>query len=102
MTAEHCLSYKLCYQTRRWQFLALAVNFSFYPSVFSALKKDCSNSDGFPRPMRISHAQKRLALSNMKLEIKEDSIYAATAEDPGFLPLILYIAIAGLHLLKKD
>ncbi|KAE8596536.1 hypothetical protein XENTR_v10016140 [Xenopus tropicalis] len=47
-------------------------------------------------------SQKLFALFNIELEIKEDFIYAATAEDPGFLPLILFIVITGLQLLKRD
>ncbi|OCT75781.1 hypothetical protein XELAEV_18030968mg [Xenopus laevis] len=84
----------------------LATCCELFTRIFCIDKGLCSKTEAtlmdFHDQGRFHVSQKLFALSNMKLEIKEDSIYAATAEDPGFLPLILYIAVIGLQLLKKD
>ncbi|XP_077124900.1 gasdermin-E isoform X1 [Ranitomeya variabilis] len=45
--------------------------------------------------------QRLFSLSNMRLKMDEKAIHAITFKDPGFLPLILYIAMSGFHTLIK-
>ncbi|XP_053323568.1 gasdermin-E [Spea bombifrons] len=45
--------------------------------------------------------QRLFTLSNIKLEMNEHNIIATTTNNPGFLPLILYISISGLSALQK-
>ncbi|KAM9308176.1 gasdermin-E [Gastrophryne carolinensis] len=47
-------------------------------------------------------AQSLFSLSNIKLEMNKTSISVTTSPDPGFLPLVLYIAISGFDALKKN
>ncbi|XP_044148625.1 gasdermin-E [Bufo gargarizans] len=46
--------------------------------------------------------QRLFSLSNMSLEMNEKNMRAETFKDPGFLPLILYIALSGFHSLVKN
>ncbi|XP_068092129.1 gasdermin-E [Hyperolius riggenbachi] len=46
-------------------------------------------------------AQSLFSLSNVNLEMTEEAIRATTRPDPGFLPLVLYIAMCGFHALRK-
>ncbi|XP_007433151.1 gasdermin-E isoform X1 [Python bivittatus] len=50
-------------------------------------------------PERFRIAQKLFALSNINLEMTETSIKAATMKKSSFSPIILYIALNGLHTL---
>ncbi|XP_066441444.1 gasdermin-E isoform X1 [Eleutherodactylus coqui] len=43
--------------------------------------------------------QRLYSLSNMRLEMNEKAVLALTFKDPGFLPLILYIAMSGFNAL---
>ncbi|XP_053571704.1 gasdermin-E [Bombina bombina] len=49
---------------------------------------------------RFQIAQRLFTFSNLKLEMNEHTVVAATTTAPGFLPFILYIAICGLYALK--
>ncbi|XP_072009860.1 gasdermin-E [Engystomops pustulosus] len=46
--------------------------------------------------------QRLFSLCNMKLEMNEKVMCAITFKDPGFLPLVLYIALSGFHALIKN
>lgn len=46
--------------------------------------------------------QRLFSLSNVRLEMKEKAMHAITFKDPGFLPLILYIAMSGFYALIKN
>ncbi|CAH2282649.1 Hypothetical predicted protein [Pelobates cultripes] len=47
-------------------------------------------------------AQRLFALSNLNLEINEQNVHVSTTNQPGFLPLILYIAVSGLNALWRN
>lgn len=51
---------------------------------------------------RVVVVERMLALSNINFEKTEDSIKALTTTEPGFLPLILFIAISGFHTLSGN
>ncbi|KAM3928535.1 gasdermin-E [Leptodactylus fuscus] len=61
-----------------------------------ALLSDLIDQDTFQIVQRL------FSLSNMKLEMNEQAIHAITFKDPGFLPLILYIAMSGFNALMKN
>ncbi|XP_075683389.1 gasdermin-E [Rhinoderma darwinii] len=46
--------------------------------------------------------QRLFALCNMRLEMNKKAMHVVTFKDPGFLPLILYIAMSGFHALIKN
>lgn len=55
-------------------------------------------------PGKFRIAQRLFALSNINLEMTESSIKAATMKKSNFSPIVLYIALNGLHALgyEKD
>ncbi|KAM8967262.1 gasdermin-E [Pelodytes ibericus] len=57
---------------------------------------------GFVDQDKFQIVERLFTLSNLKLEMNEHSILAATSSNPGFLPLVLYIALLGLHALWKN
>ncbi|OXB56210.1 hypothetical protein ASZ78_016579 [Callipepla squamata] len=46
---------------------------------------------------RFDAAQRLFASSNIHLEKTESSVKAVTMREPGFFPLVLYVALCGLH-----
>ncbi|XP_069814876.1 gasdermin-E [Dendropsophus ebraccatus] len=46
--------------------------------------------------------QRLFSLSNVRLEMNGNAMRAITFKDPGFLPLILYIALSGFYALIKN
>ncbi|KAG8442998.1 hypothetical protein GDO86_011714 [Hymenochirus boettgeri] len=90
--------------------LSQCCKFQLLPSLFALLHLAsddglCSTIDPILSDIldqeRFAMAQCLFALSNIKLEMKEDAIFAATTEEPGFSPHVLCIVISGLHLLEK-
>ncbi|XP_058040128.1 gasdermin-E isoform X1 [Ahaetulla prasina] len=53
-------------------------------------------------PGRFRIAQRLFALSNINLEMTESSIKAATMKKSSFSPIVLYIALNGLHALGSE
>ncbi|KFQ36432.1 Non-syndromic hearing impairment protein 5, partial [Mesitornis unicolor] len=48
---------------------------------------------------RFDVVQRLFASSNVNLEMTESSVKAVTAKEPGFFPLVLYVALYGFHAL---
>lgn len=48
---------------------------------------------------RFEVVQRLFASSNINLEMAESSVKAVTFKEPRFFPLVLYVALYGLHAL---
>ncbi|XP_027751900.1 gasdermin-E isoform X2 [Empidonax traillii] len=51
---------------------------------------------------RFDVAKRLLASSNINLEMTESSVKAVTMKEPRFFPLVLYVALCGLHALDGN